>query len=87
MEPAVAHRDHGRNCFIGNETSVLGGGSLPSHRVARNRSSRYTWSQIGFKNPVIAGLFILAFVGGVRGTSALYRIKKTATQHSEGLAT
>jgi len=45
------------------------------------------WSQIGIKNPVIAAIFILAFVGGVRGTSALYRMKKTAAQWSQSVAT
>jgi|HubBroStandDraft_4_1064222.scaffolds.fasta_scaffold00349_2 hypothetical protein len=36
----------------------------------------YMWSTVGIKNPIIAAILILAFVGGVRGTSALYRFKR-----------
>lgn len=38
----------------------------------------FMWSQIGVRNPVIAAIFILAFLGGVRGTSALHRMKHAA---------
>jgi hypothetical protein len=37
----------------------------------------YAWATVGMKNPpVIAAIFILAFVGGVRGTSALHGLKR-----------
>lgn len=42
----------------------------------------FMWSTIGVKNPVLAAIFILAFVSGVRGTSALHKMKKTAKEHN-----
>ena len=36
----------------------------------------YTWSTVGIQSPVVAAILILAFVGGVRGTSALHRLKQ-----------
>jgi hypothetical protein len=43
-----------------------------------------TWSTVGVTNPVIAAILILAFVSGVRGTSALHRMR---TRPFEGNAT
>jgi hypothetical protein len=34
----------------------------------------YMWSTVGMRNPVVAVLFTLAFVSGVRGTFAWKRI-------------
>jgi len=39
------------------------------------------------RNPVIAVIFILAFVGGIRGTSALHRLNKTDVDQSNAVAT
>lgn len=48
----------------------------------------FMWSEFGIKNPVVAAIFILVFVGGVRGTSALYRMKKAARyEHPKSGAT
>lgn len=35
----------------------------------------FMWSVQGPINPVVAAIFVLAFVGGVRGTHALYRLR------------
>lgn len=43
----------------------------------------YMWSTIGMKNPVIAGIFVLAFIGGIRGTSALHRMARFKTRVEE----
>lgn len=40
----------------------------------------YMWSQYGLKNPVIAAILILAFIGGVRGTSALHAMNRQAQE-------
>src|SRR5712692_5944488 len=42
----------------------------------------FMWSTIGVKNPVLAAIFILAFVSGVRGTSAARRMKTAKAQDS-----
>lgn len=43
----------------------------------------YMWSTIGVKNPVIAAIFILAFIGGIRGTSALHRLERAKPEQGE----
>jgi len=43
----------------------------------------YMWSTIGVKNPVIAGIFILAFIGGIRGTTALHRLERAIPEQEE----
>lgn len=43
----------------------------------------YMWSTIGVKNPVIAGIFILAFIGGIRGTSAMHRLERAKPEQGE----
>ena len=40
----------------------------------------YMWTTVGTTNPVIGVVFILAFIGGVRGTSALHRFRTTSVE-------
>jgi hypothetical protein len=45
----------------------------------------YAWTTAGMKNPVIPAIFILAFVGGVRGTTALHELKRTEQSRSDAI--
>jgi hypothetical protein len=41
----------------------------------------YMWMTIGVRSPIVATVFVLAFVGGVRGTMALHRFKTHGSQN------